>query len=51
MLDYLGYAREAARVDAAVRRAIAERRTTPDLGGSLTTDDVGDWICDALRET
>ena len=51
MLDHLGYPREAARIDAVVRRAIAERRTTPDLGGSLTTDQVGDWICEAIRET
>jgi isocitrate/isopropylmalate dehydrogenase len=34
-----------------VRRAIAHDRTTPDLGGSLGTDEVGDWICRELRET
>jgi isocitrate/isopropylmalate dehydrogenase len=41
LLDHLGFAREAARVDAAVRRAVGEDATTPDLGGGLTTQEVG----------
>jgi 3-isopropylmalate dehydrogenase len=44
LLDYLGYAREAARVDAAVRRAVGEDATTADLGGRLTTEEVGDFV-------
>jgi len=50
MLDHLGYAREAARIEAAVRRSIEERRTTPDLGGELGTSAVGDWLSQAVRE-
>lgn len=50
MLDQLGFARESARVEAVVRRAIREGRTTPDLGGGLSTAEVGDWLCRALRE-
>ncbi|HLU25123.1 MAG TPA: 3-isopropylmalate dehydrogenase [Longimicrobiales bacterium] len=49
MLEYLGYHRESGYVVDAVRRAIAERRTTPDLGGTLTTDEVGDSIRDDIR--
>jgi 3-isopropylmalate dehydrogenase len=44
MLEFLGFAREAARVDAAVRRALAEDATTRDLGGGLGTVEVGDFV-------
>ncbi|HEX7119219.1 MAG TPA: 3-isopropylmalate dehydrogenase [Longimicrobiales bacterium] len=49
MLEHLGYPREAGRIDAAVRESIAQRQTTPDLGGRLGTEAVGDWICRELR--
>lgn len=51
MLEQLGYPREAERIEAAVRESIAQGRTTPDLGGTLGTEAVGDWICQRLRET
>lgn len=51
MLDDLGQTREAGRIEETVRRALALGRTTPDLGGELSTADVGDWICeDLLRD-
>jgi 3-isopropylmalate dehydrogenase len=50
MLAHLGHAALAERIDRAVRAAIAQGRTTPDLGGTLGTAEVGDWICRALRE-
>ncbi|MEX2281567.1 MAG: isocitrate/isopropylmalate dehydrogenase family protein [Gemmatimonadota bacterium] len=31
-----------------VGKAVADHRTTPDLGGKLTTQEVGDWICQQL---
>jgi 3-isopropylmalate dehydrogenase len=43
-----GYAEAGQKLEAAVERAIAEQRTTPDLGGTLSTDQVGDWICKQL---
>lgn len=44
MLDHLGH-REASRaIDTAVGRAISSGRTTPDLGGSSTTSEVGNWL-------
>jgi len=44
MLDYLGWAPEAAAVNQAVRAAVVGGHTTPDLGGRLGTREVGDWI-------
>ena len=49
MLEHLGHARAAARVEAAAIRSVREGYTTPDLGGTLGTGAVGDWICRALR--
>lgn len=49
MLEQLGFHREAGYVEDAVRRAITEARTTPDLGGTLSTDEVGDSIRDDIR--
>jgi 3-isopropylmalate dehydrogenase len=44
MLSYLGLPAEAQKLEAAVRSAIREDKTTPDLGGSLRTPEVGDWL-------
>jgi len=44
MLEQLGWPEHALRVESAVQAAIAAGRTTPDLGGSLGTDAVADWI-------
>jgi 3-isopropylmalate dehydrogenase len=49
LVDSLGFAEVAAGIEAAVRRAIAEDRTTPDLGGNLGTADVGDFVCAVLK--
>ncbi len=56
MLGHLGLARGAAALEAAVRAAINARVTTPDLGGSATTQQVGAWVaervaaeCDGVR--
>ena len=48
MLEQLGYATDAARVEDAVRAAIAEDRTTPDLGGTMGTERLGDWIVERV---
>ncbi|HEX6900967.1 MAG TPA: 3-isopropylmalate dehydrogenase [Thermoanaerobaculia bacterium] len=47
MLDYLGHAEAAKTIDEAVARSFREGQTTPDLGGSLTTSQVGDLIARA----
>lgn len=43
-----GQADAGKRLEQLVERAVSTHRTTPDLGGALTTDDVGDWICEQL---
>jgi 3-isopropylmalate dehydrogenase len=48
MLDRLGLPVEAARVEDAVRAAIAHDRTTPDLGGTMGTESLGDWIVERV---
>jgi len=44
MLEYLGFSAAARRIEAAVLKAVRERKTTEDLGGRLGTREVGAWI-------
>ena len=44
MLDYLGWTDEGRAVESAVRAALREGKTPAELGGSLGTREVGDWI-------
>ncbi len=48
LLDHFGATDAAGRVRSAVEASIAEGRTTPDLGGRLTTSEVGDWIAERM---
>jgi 3-isopropylmalate dehydrogenase len=48
MLDYLGHSAAAHALEEAMARAFREGQTTPDLGGSLTTSQVGDLIARAV---
>lgn len=48
MVDELGFAREACRIEQVVERAVHENIVTADLGGAYKTDQVGDWICQNL---
>jgi isocitrate/isopropylmalate dehydrogenase len=48
MLDDLGHRAAAQAVDDAVSRSFKEGQTTPDLGGRLTTSQVGDLIARAV---
>jgi 3-isopropylmalate dehydrogenase len=50
MLRQLGHTAAAAAIELSVRRAIRGGHTTPDLGGTLETGAVGDWICRDVRE-
>jgi 3-isopropylmalate dehydrogenase len=44
MLDYLGHVEAAAEIEAAVAQSIRDGQTAVDLGGTLTTSQVGDLI-------
>lgn len=48
MLDYVGYAPAGKAVEEAVRAAVANNETTPDLGGKFSTAQVGEAICRRL---
>jgi 3-isopropylmalate dehydrogenase len=49
MLEHLGWAAEAARLEGAVGWAVENDQTTADLGGARGTRDVGQAIADHLR--
>lgn len=51
LLAHIGYPAEEARLEGLVRRAIAERKCTKDVGGELGTRAVGDWICAELARS
>jgi 3-isopropylmalate dehydrogenase len=48
LLEHLGWAEEAARVDSAVRWAVENDLTTADIGGALGTREVGDAVAERL---
>jgi 3-isopropylmalate dehydrogenase len=48
MLENLDYPEAAGDVERAVAEAVRRGQTTPDLGGTLGTREVGDWICSRL---
>jgi 3-isopropylmalate dehydrogenase len=48
MLEHLGLAAEAARINAAVFEAVRQKRTTQDIGGSLGTKEAAEWIANAV---
>jgi isocitrate/isopropylmalate dehydrogenase len=48
MLEYLEFPGVSSRIEAVVREAIREGKTIPDLGGTLGTREVGNWICARL---
>ena len=44
MLEYLGFTKDAARVNAAVSDCLMNDLITQELGGSLSTSEVGDAV-------
>jgi 3-isopropylmalate dehydrogenase len=44
MLDHLGFTNEAGRINQAVLAAVQQKKTTPDIGGSLGTRESAEWI-------
>lgn len=48
MLEYLGFPEVSSQIEEVVREAVREDKTTPDLGGTLGTREVGNWICARL---
>jgi 3-isopropylmalate dehydrogenase len=48
MLETVGWKEEAAAIERAVEAAVYEHKTTRDVGGTLGTSEVGDWIGKAI---
>ena len=51
MLDYLGFAKEARRIEAAVLEAVREKQTTQDVGGTLGAREAGEWVAARVAAT
>jgi len=49
LLDHLGRAAEASAVEASVAACVREGAATADVGGSLSTSQAGDAVCQRLR--
>ncbi len=50
MLAHLGFAKEAARIESAVVAAVREGKRTQDIGGSMGTREVAEWIADRVSQ-
>ena len=48
MCECIGWLAESQRIEEAVRAAIREGKTSADLGGSLSTRELGDWLTNKL---
>ncbi len=46
MLAHLGLVREAEKMEAAVLEAVRQKKTTQDIGGTLGTREVAEWVAD-----
>jgi Isocitrate/isopropylmalate dehydrogenase len=44
MLAHLGFAEAGAKIENAVYQAVRQKKTTQDIGGSLGTREVGEWL-------
>lgn len=46
MCEHIGWMDEAKVLETAVRAALSESKVTPDLGGKLHTEEVGNWLAE-----
>jgi 3-isopropylmalate dehydrogenase len=51
MLVHLGMAKEAEKIEAAVLAAVREKKTTQDIGGTLGTREVGEWVASKVSHS
>jgi 3-isopropylmalate dehydrogenase len=48
MLAHLGMTTEAYKIEAAVQEAVKQKKTTPDIGGTLSTTEAADWVATSV---
>ena len=51
MLAHLGMKAEAEKIEAAVLEAVRQKKTTPDIGGTLGTREAGEWVAKRLKSS
>ena len=51
MFEYLGWKREYEAIEAAVRAALRDGKTPAELGGSMGTREVGEWLANSVAKT
>jgi 3-isopropylmalate dehydrogenase len=51
MFEYFGWQREAYAIDLAVRAALKDGKTPAELGGTLGTREVGDWVANLVAKS
>jgi 3-isopropylmalate dehydrogenase len=49
MLNHLGLRTEAAKIEGAVLEAVRQKKTTQDVGGTLGTKEVGEWVAQRVK--
>ena len=50
MFEYLGWKRESEAIEGAVRAALREGKTPAELGGSMGTREVGEWLTNSVAK-
>lgn len=50
MLEHLGVKAEAKKIEAAVLKAVQQKKTTADVGGGLGTRECAEWIAKQVAE-
>jgi 3-isopropylmalate dehydrogenase len=48
MLAHLGFVKESEKIEGAVLKAVRQKKTTQDIGGTLGTREAGKWVADNL---
>ena len=51
MFEFLGWQAEAGAIVKAVRAALKEGKTPAELGGDLSTREVGDWVANSVAKS
>lgn len=49
MLAHVGLTQEADKIEAAVLEAVRQKKTTQDIGGSMGTQEAGEWVANKSR--
>jgi 3-isopropylmalate dehydrogenase len=50
MFEYLGWKQEGGAIEAAVRAALRDGKTPAELGGSMGTREIGEWVSNAVAK-